>query len=213
MTYNLMKKYLSILFLMIPFAAEAQILISDFESIATQAYLPFNDTWSNPVDQFTEGSGFISITSIAGGDPTGEGGFNANIDGSLDGSNPIDLTGYTYLSLTARVDAGNTSGFTVILLRDSAFEIIGTAQFLTSSFNAVTFESVTVPFELSGAGLLADAAYWTIAGDGLPGSYRMSLDNLSASTVPEPSACALLALGLMSFAFRRRHAMSSKSGS
>lgn len=199
-----MKIYLSILFALLPFAAEAQVLISNFESISMQAYFPFNDTWSSPVDQFTQESGFISVTSVSDGDPTGEGGFNANIDGSLDGSNPIDLTGYTYLSLTARIDAGNTSGFTVVLIRDSAFEIIGTAQFLTSSFNAASFATASVPFEITGAGLLTDAAYWTVAGDGLPTSYRMSLDNLSASAVPEPTVCVLLALGLMSLAMRRK---------
>ena len=200
-----MKKYLVSLILLAPGWLSAQVLISDFATIGTQAYLPFNDTWGVPVNQFTQSAGFISITAQGGGDPNGEGGFDANIAGSLDGSNPVDLTGYTHLSLTARVDAGNASSSTVVLIRDTAFEIIGTAQFMTSNFSTSGFNTVSAILDLQGyQGSISDAAYWTIAGDGFTGSYRMSLDNLSAIAIPEPSIGGLLAIGLMGLVLKRR---------
>ena len=52
----------------VPAAASAQTVLSDFSDMATQvsdsAFSTFTGTWSDPSDQFTQNSGFITIEPI-----------------------------------------------------------------------------------------------------------------------------------------------------
>ena len=180
--------------------ASAQVLISDFSSIGTQAFSPFNASWYNGSNQFTQGSGFTSITSVSGGNPQGDGSFDAVIAGST----PLNLTGFNTLSLTARVDSGNTDISLGINLYDSSFTPIGSAIFSTSSF---TSSISTVNASIALTGNITDATYWTLSGDNIASdNVRMSFDNLSIGAVPEPSSVALMSVGLaaLGFFFYRR---------
>jgi len=184
------------LLFLLPFVANAQILISDFSDIGTQAFTPFNLTWSfgDPaVAQFSQGAGFISILPVSGGDPKANGSFDADVAGSAGGSNPVIVSSVTSLSMIARLDSGNASSAVSIVLRDSNFNQVGSAQFLASAFTS-TFSAVSATFVLGGGGDPADTAYWTIYGDGVAANnFRMSFDNLVA--VPEASAAWLIVCG------------------
>jgi len=186
--------------------APAQILISDFSNLSTQAFSPFGQSWNGgtpAADQFVQNSGNVSITSVNGGNPDGQGNFNA----SLPGSESVNLTGMLTLQLTARVDSGNANTALTIVLEDGSFTEIGTATFLASSFNS-SFSTVNAPITLAGGGDITNATFWTLSGDNVVGdTVRMSFDNLDAIlAVPEPSSFAMLGLGLgfLGFCFYRR---------
>jgi len=177
------------------------LLVSDFDNISTQSFSPFNGNWigGEPLtDQFIQEAGFISITSLNGGDPKGEGGFDASLDGGV----PLDFSGITHLSLVARIDSGNQVGGVVVEIRDSEFRVIGTSLFVSSSYNS-SFSAQEAVFVLTGDGLVSDAAYWRLAGDGIAGnSIRMSFDDLVA--IPEPSTVSLAVVSLVGLAIARR---------
>jgi hypothetical protein len=176
--------------------APAQILISNFSNFSSQAFSPFNTSWNNgTADQFTQGSGFISITPVNGGNPTGEGSFDAVISGSTVSPTPVNVTGLTTLSLTAMTNSGNTDSAITIFLRDSSFDVLGSATFLTSQFNSSSFSTVSTSISLTGD--ITGATYWTLAGDGISDdNVRMSFDNLTLG-VPEPSSVALFGSGIV----------------
>lgn len=187
--------------LLLPPLLPGQLVLSDFDAIASQAFTPFNGNWNGGAplaDQFVQHAGFVSITSVNGGDPKGDGSFDA----LLDGTTPIDFSAVTHLALTARLDPGNQMGSVVIEIRDSSFTVIGTSLFLTASMGS-SFSQSTASFTFGGGGLATDATYWRLAGDGIAGnSIRMSFDQLS--TVPEPATGTLAVLALLSLAGLRR---------
>ena len=165
------------------------------------AFDPFNGSWNSgspSTNQFIQNTGFIVVAPVNGGDPTGDGSFDA----ALTGTTPISFSTITQLSLTARVDSDNEVGSVVVEVSDSGFTLIGSSTFATSLFTS-TFSTVSVPFVSAGGGVITDATYWRLAGDtSAANSIRMSYDNLSA--VPEPSIIALAALGLIGVAAARR---------
>jgi len=178
-----------------------QTLISDFSDIAVQAFTPFNGSWdsgSPSSNQFIQNTGFILIAPVNGGDPTGDGSFDA----ALAGTTPISFSAITQLSLTARVDSGNEVASVAVEVLDSTFTLIGSSAFAVASFTS-SFSTVSAPFVIGGGGVVTDATYWRLAGDTVAAnSVRMSFDNLSA--VPEPSTIALAAIGLIGVAAARR---------
>lgn len=173
--------------------ASAALLLSDFSDIATQGFSPFNGTWGTPVDQFVQNSGNVSITSVSGGDPTGDG----SMDASIAGVAPFDFTAYNTLSVTASKTALNESSTFSVSVFDSTFTKIGSATFIATNFTT-SFSTQDAVFTINGAGEITDATYWSLTGDGIStNSFRFSFDNLSATTtVPEPSTYALMAVGL-----------------
>ncbi len=197
-----MKKFLILLsFALSSLTLHGQTLISDFSNIAVQAFDPFNGSWDSgapSANQFIQNTGFIVVAPVNGGDPTGDGSFDA----ALDGVTPISFSAITQLSLTARVDSGNEVDFVVVQVRDSGFNLIGTSTFAATSFTS-SFSTVSAPFVIGGGGVITDGTFWRLAGDtAAANSVRMSFDNLSA--VPEPSTIALAALGLTGLAAARR---------
>ena len=190
--------------------AKADILISDFNSFAGTFY-PMSGNWGTPVDQYSQGAGFISITATGGGDPKGDGNFDAVLPGSsLASPSSMSFAGLSFLSINARVDSGNQSSLTVIL-RDSSFTQAAVATFLASSFTS-SFSTVNSALTLAGGGSINDITFWEVTGDGLASdSFRYSFDNLSAIAVPEPSAYALSACGLLVICAAVRHARNRRS--
>ncbi len=119
-----------------------------------------------------------------------------------------DLTGFTTVAVTARVDAGNASNFTVLFY--SAPTEFASADFtaaeFTGSFTTVTktlsFTAGYDPVNLIGYGINGGTPSGT-------SFFRYTFDSISTSTpvvVPEPSTYASLAgvvvLGFV--AYRRR---------
>ena len=196
-----MKRILHLFFLLLASGTlhSQVILISDFENLSAQA-LSFNGAWNGGepfTDQFVQETDFISITSVNGGDPKGDGTLYANLDGVV----PLDFTGMTHLSLVAKVDAGNQVEKLVVEVRDSTFTVIGTSTFFTTSYNS-SFSAQSAVFVL-GDGVLSDAAYWVLYGDSIGGnSIRMSFDELVA--IPEPSTVCLAVVSLVGLAIARR---------
>jgi len=86
-------------------------------------------------------------------------------------------------------------------VRDSAFAVIGTSTFFTTSYSS-SFSAEDSAFLLDD-GVLSDATYWVLYADGIAGdSIRMSFDELVA--VPEPSAVSLAVFALVGLAIARR---------
>ena len=172
-------------------------MISDFSDLASQAYTPFNLSWNHASsgDQYIQGDGYVSITSVGTGSPRGDGSFHAVFPGAdKDSPFSVDMTGATHLQLTGRLDAGNTSTSWIVLVMDSEANTLGTAKFFSSSFTE-SFTTVTATFVLTGNGDLHSATYWILAGDGILGNIAAgSFDHLVA--VPEPGAVSLAFAGL-----------------
>ncbi len=178
----------------------AATLISNFDTFSSQYFPPMAISWAlGDVDQYTQSSGFISITAVGGGNPMGDGYFIAGMPG-VDLNNPdaaaIDLTGSNFFNLTARVDAENASSIANLIFYDSEFTQIGSATFLATEFGS-SFTTVSKAITFTGVGNIAQATYFRIDGDGISSNaYRYSFSDLTASAapIPEPSA-VLLALG------------------
>jgi hypothetical protein len=195
--------------------APATILtISNFSDLSAQAYSPFTGSWNNgTADQYTQGSGFVSITPVDLGNPQGDGNFNAIFAGSTSSPTSVNLTGLTdTLSLTAMLNTGNTDSLIKVTLRDASFNVLGTANFATSDFNSSSFSTESVSISLTGN--ISDATYWTLYGDGnADDNVRMSFDDLTLG-VPEPSSIALFGsgiAGLCLFGYLRSRKMASVS--
>jgi hypothetical protein len=185
--------------LALAFSSNAQILLSDFSDLNAQNPA-FNGSWdggSPSVPQYIQGSGFISITPVNGGNPQNDGSFISLFD------NPITLAGFDIISLTLRVDSGNTAPSFSIILYDSA---LATAN---AVFSLASFDST---FTTQQQNLIFDSGFnpnevvaWSASGTNAPPDQpvRVSLDNVSV--VPEPSSLALLLLsGAGLLASRRR---------
>jgi len=192
--------------------------IGDFSTnFVNQAFLPMAGTWNSgspQTDQYTQGAGFISITSVNGGNPQGDGYFGSVISGTFTTPGAAqNFTGYNYLFATARVDSGNTDiSFVIDFLASDAFTIVGTALFNTSSFTS-GFTTFEVPINWTGN--TTQVQYYQLNGSG-NGSLndRFSIQNLTASTtaVPEPSTWAFFLFGF-GLLFLSRHSLASRKSS
>jgi hypothetical protein len=187
--------------------ARADITISNFNSFSTQLS-SMEISWNNAgTDQFNQGAGFISIAPVGGGNPKGDGYFNAYMPGGSE-ANPnagtVSLSGQLFFNLTARVDAGNASSILHILLYDDSFTQAAIGTFEASSFTS-TFSSQSAVISLIGSGDITKVTYWRMDGDGIASdNFRYSFDNLSTTSVPEPSSYALGAGILLGLCIARR---------
>ncbi len=176
----------------------ATILVSDFgTSFDTDYAAGFGD--------------FVGITST-GATGTTTFGATATNGQSLTAllPSPLDITGYTTVSVAASVNAGNNSNsnFTIVLY--SGVSDFASADFLASDFGA-SITTVTKTLLISGAFDPAAVIYYGING-GVPSgtdAFRYTFDSLSVNSpvvVPEPSTYASLAgVAVLGFvAYRRR---------
>ena len=179
----------------------ATIGMGDFSSFSNISYLPMAGTWNSGsplADQYTQGSGFTSITSVNGGNPQGDGYVESVISGTFGTPGAAqNFTNYNYLFATARVDSGNAdTSFIIDLIASDGMTIVGSASFSTSLFTS-GFSTIETPINWTGSA--TQVQYFQLGGSG-NGSLadRLSFQNLTASTtaVPEPNSCLLLGLGL-----------------
>jgi len=191
--------------LLLSFAAQADIVLSNFDNFSLQYFAPMGTSWnggSPSIDQYVQNTGYISITPVNGGDPKGDGYFFAGLPGSA----TLNFTGLTFLSINARVDAGNASSiFHIQLFDDVNPNPVATTTFTASSFTS-SFSTQSAAIVLSGIGDITHITYWRMDGDNInSNSFRYSFENLSAITaVPEPSTYALGAVSLLALCIARR---------
>lgn len=176
--------------------SSADVLLSDFNDGDLSG--TFSDSWSLAL--VSNGS-FASIGSPA----TDFGNYRSS------NFTAIDITGNANITITAKLDVGNTAtGFTVNLISGGG-DAFASAFFDASLFNTDSFTTVTMNWINGGSFNPASLRAWQITGgapastDGI--SFRMSFDNLSVSAVPEPASYAVIvgamSLGLVSLRRRR----------
>jgi hypothetical protein len=177
----------------------ATLTVSDFNDFSSQFFPPMVGSWNDgTADQYIQGAGFISITPVGTGNPEGDGSFYA----SFPDAGTVDISSFTNISLTARIDPGNASSVFRFSFYEGANEV-ATATFQSSSFNS-SFSTQWVALTLTGLGNPAAVSYWSLAADGLDDAVRVSLENTTLSTVPEPSAYAACAVAFLGLAIVRR---------
>lgn len=196
-----MKTKAGLLFLLCAALLPAQtIVISSFDSPLSGASV--NGSWSSPVAQLSFSGGVMTIGPVGGGNPDDSGSFAFEpLAASLDG------TGWTSVSVSARIDSGNVSpGFTINFY-DGSGNGVYTTSFSAGSFSSGGFTAVmAAPSFYPSPGDAADIQYYGIGGSGLTGAFRFSFDQVSVSAVPEPSTYAAIigALALVTAAWRQR---------
>lgn len=178
------------------------ILLGDFSNLSSQAFSLFNGSWAggSPVsDQFIQGAGFATVQPVNGGNPLGDGGFDAGFGGVS------NFTGMWSMDLRGSVAPGNSNTSIRVTLLNGSFIPVANATFATADFSS-TFTEVNALLNIMGD--LSSVEYWSLGGDGLPSnSVRFNFDNLAASSVPEPGTSVFLAIGIvLSFVTRRRRA-------
>lgn len=168
------------------------------QTIAT--FNAVNTSWQNfGLAAAQTGDGVVTIT----------GNDNNNFTAELIFTPATSFTaGNTLFSVTAKLNVGNTgNNFVVVMVDDATSAVRGSAVFSTSSFNTLTFTTVTAVI----AGRSA-SSFDTIRIGGVTVSgtspLNISIDSIAAvpAVVPEPSTYASLA-GLMVLGFvavRRR---------
>ena len=122
----------------------------------------------------------------------------------------FNATGFLKISVTARLESGNTApGFIINLFDgDGSGTTALTATFSASNFNSVSFTTgtalLTVHPEMGNA---ANIQYFGISGTGTAVPFRVSFDSISVSAIPEPGTyAALTGLLVLGFAAWRRRA-------
>jgi hypothetical protein len=217
-----MKKLVILLTLLgLTHVAQAQILLSNFSNLSSQAYSPLNLSWgfSEGQDQYIQNSGNVTITKVSGSGPNGQGSFDAVFpgDNTANPADSVNFTGVVLMSLTAELGATNTDSEIVVSVYDSTdINEIGSAEFLTAGFTTTGFTTETVAFipTLNG-GNVTGAQYFNLTGDGSSTSVvSFSLDNLQTGlyVTPEPSTWAMMGLGLcglIGFCLRRKRSLSA----
>jgi hypothetical protein len=172
----------------------ATILVTDFGT-------NFDAEYANGFGEFT------GVSTGASGTTTFGTGNNDGMTLTAALASPLDMSGYTNISVTAQVDASNASGFTFLFY--SAPTEFAAADFLASDFTG-SLTTVTKALVLTSGFDPAQVAYYGFNG-GTPGgtaNFRYTFDRVSVSTtaIPEPSTYAALSgIAVLGFvAYRRR---------
>jgi hypothetical protein len=171
-------------------AGQAAVTLSDFSNFAGQT--PFaGGSWATPADQFIQNNGNISITSVNGGNPRDDGDF------LVSPASPFSIGSLNQISLTLRIDSGNTATGLKVFLEDGMGKT-EIASFTLSSFNSASFTTVVAPLTLTSNFDTSNIIAWDIAGGNPAGinNVRVSLDSIFV--VPEPSSIVLLAVAFPS---------------
>lgn len=185
-----MKKLLVVVLLQVAasLCSASTLILSDFSSLDGT----LKNSWTS--------AGSISLgTLVIGTGAKDELGFEKIQD--------IDATGFVYLAVTAKIDAGNESGFALQFLNDNDLGEY-TININSSSFSSA-FQTVYVPLNWTegSIGEISTITSWNIGG-GSTGSnnFRYTIDNISLTTaIPEPaSVTALLGFAALGYAATRR---------
>ena len=177
--------------------ANAQITIDDFAT-APAGLTTFSSGWTG---QVTTSGGLLTVGGTA--DDAGSMLYSTIIGGAFDASaQSFDV------SVTARIDSGNTaSAFAVVLFDDGG---VGTriVQFSTLLFST-SLSTQTLTLGAYSTGNPINTTYYGIAGTGAgSGLVHITFDSITVSptAVPEPSTYAMIAgvLALGIVAWRRR---------
>lgn len=198
-----MKKIIGILLgcLCLAAIANAQITIDDF-STAPAGLTTYSSGWTG---QVTTSGGLLTVGGTA--DDAGSMLYSTIIGGAFNASaQSFDV------SVTARIDSGNTaSAFAIVLFDDGG---VGTriAQFSTLLFST-SLSTQTLTLSAYSTGNPINTTYYGIAGVGAgSGLVHITFDSITVSptAVPEPSTYAgiagLLALGFVAWRRRSAHA-------
>jgi hypothetical protein len=191
-----------------PFAS-AQIQLHDFSAFESPTNTFFLGDWeltgdaagsTSPRASFVQEAGFYT--------------FSGGTDSDMSSAfyffdSPIDITGHSFLQLTARLETGNTApAFTITLFDSNA--IRATAVVASSTFEETNFSTFFTEFTFSAGFNTSDLAAFQISGNVFGGDQflNFSVDNLALSVpVPEPSTYGLIGgafIGVLIFARRIR---------
>jgi hypothetical protein len=181
----------------VPFAS-AQLTLQNFSAFESPNTYYVGD-WelngdvagtNSPRLSFSQGAGFYSFT---GGTDSETSSAYYFFDA------PIDITGLTFLQLTARLEDGNTAPeFRVTFfdsLGESAFAVVPLSTFAQTNFSTFATE-----LTFSAGFNAADLSAFQISGNAALGDQLLgiSIDNLAVSVpVPEPSTYGLMGGALM----------------
>jgi len=185
-----MKKLLIASFLAIlAGTAHANLLLEDFSSFAAE--LPSSDgSWSfGGIDQYVQNSGFISVTPVSGGNPRDDGSFTLS-------NSSFDLTGLSWVAVSARVDSGNAAGSFSLTFYDGSLNA-ATASFAAASFSS-SFSTVAASLSYAGGFDSSNVVAWQIGGGNFTpaNDFRMSFNQIDVMAVPEPGAVWLMFFGI-----------------
>ena len=197
-----LKKYLSRLWIaaVLAPALSAQIVLDNFNSGTASGSVLGGTSWA-PAGYVTQNATSITIGGV-GKDTKDDNGWGASVN--------LNATGMAYITVTGQRDSGNAAANFSIEFHDID---LNTATFSvpTSLFAFDAMTTVNIPIISWGTTFNAtQIADWSIGGGTIGvSSFRMTLDNLQLTAVPEPSTYAALAgLGMLAAAIvhKRRRA-------
>ena len=190
-----------------PFAS-AQLTLQNFSAFES-ANTFFVGDWElngdaggthSPRLSFSQGAGFYTF---AGGSDSDTSSAFYFFDG------PIDITGLSFLQLSARLEQGNTAPAFTITFFDSLGES-ASARVSLDTFAETNFSTFATELTFSAGFNTTDLSAFQISGNVIGGDQILgvSLDNLAVSVpVPEPSTYGLLGgalIGVLIFVRRVR---------
>lgn len=179
-------------------SASAQISLNNFSSFVSPNTF-FTGDWelngdlggtNSPRASFSQGAGFYNFTG---------GSNNADAAAFVFFDTPVDISGNSFLQLSARLAAGNTAPTLTVSLFDSlggsAFAVLP-----TSAFAGVGFTTISAPLTFTPGFHANDLTSFALSGNVINGAdvFALSVDQLSvaaaaATPVPEASTHGLLA--------------------
>jgi hypothetical protein len=183
--------------LVAPFAS-AQLTLQNFSAFESPNTYFIGD-WelnsdvagsNSPRFSFSQGAGFYTFA----------GGSNSDTSSAFYLFNaPIDITGLSFLQLSARLEAGNMAPEFTVTLFDS-FGETAYATLVSSTFSETNFSTFSMELTSSSGFNASDLSAFEISGKTVGGVdlLNISIDNLAVSVpVPEPSTYGLIGGALM----------------
>ena len=204
---NTSHKLVGLLFLLTTLCTQAQVTLQNFSNVIGSNTF-FTGSWevagsstgsASPNSQFSQGSGVYNITGSTSTNSADSSIVFFNSPSLAIGTN-------TQLSVTAQVLSGNTAGsFTIFLANANGRS--ASVSFSTSLFNGGGYATATLSL-VPTSGFDPNAIETlTITGNQIGGtdSFRISFDNISATSVPEPATyAAILGAATLGLAYLRR---------